>query len=533
MFLLPFLLVRLRVEWPDLMETVPFENPIDHFNQSDTRTFKHRAYESMDYVTGDKFDYAFVSVGGEGPLEEGSVTWGSMMEVAKNLSVAYFGLEHRFFGKTQPFPGNGLTPGNLTYLTIDQALADLANFIEKRVKGHERASENVRVITVGGSYPGALSSWFRLKYPHLAWASWASSAPVEIKNDFIEYDRHVANQVKNVSQECFDRLMPSLKRIESAIKSQDPQKVLDMKRELGFYDDQYDVSVLYVVVDILSALVQYNSIYKLLNDMCDSFTGDVEVDWKQFKVAINKTLEKMHQPHIGDADLLMANDTSVDSPLHDSRAWQYMTCTQVGWFQTASGDMRSDWVNLSYFSYICDQLFGVKTLPNEREMNNKYGGKTPGSVKVFFLNGGVDPWSTMSVLTPDESLLRPSVIIDGESHCSDLYNVSPDDSPALANAKQMIVNQSIAWFTDINCTGKCGAHGRCSINGCICESGYGGTFCDIEVKSKFAFDVAVICGVSIPTVIVVIIIFSLWLCVYRPRQRASHAMMTTIDKYTD
>jgi len=35
-----------------------------------------------------------------------------------------------------------------------------------------------KTIVIGGSYPGALSAWFRDKYPNIATASWAASAVV-------------------------------------------------------------------------------------------------------------------------------------------------------------------------------------------------------------------------------------------------------------------------------------------------------------------------------------------------------------------
>ena len=39
-------------------------------------------------------------------------------------------------------------------------------------------------ITVGGSYPGAMSAWFRYKYPHLTAGSLASSAVINAIKDF-------------------------------------------------------------------------------------------------------------------------------------------------------------------------------------------------------------------------------------------------------------------------------------------------------------------------------------------------------------
>ena len=45
------------------------------------------------------------------------------------------------------------------------------------------------MIVIGGSYPGALSAWFKYKYPHIADGAWASSAVIKAVEDFFEYDK--------------------------------------------------------------------------------------------------------------------------------------------------------------------------------------------------------------------------------------------------------------------------------------------------------------------------------------------------------
>ena len=71
---------------------------------------------------------------------------------------------------------------NLKYLSSEQALADLANFIVYQKKAMNLTKN--KWIVFGGSYPGNLASWFRLKYPHLAYGAVASSAPILSKMNF-------------------------------------------------------------------------------------------------------------------------------------------------------------------------------------------------------------------------------------------------------------------------------------------------------------------------------------------------------------
>ena len=77
----------------------------------------------------------------------------------------------------------------MVHLTSEQALSDLAYFIQQMRNTHtHKITDNTPFITVGGSYPGALSAWFRYKYPHLTIGAIASSAVVLDVENFRDYD---------------------------------------------------------------------------------------------------------------------------------------------------------------------------------------------------------------------------------------------------------------------------------------------------------------------------------------------------------
>lgn len=64
-------------------------------------------------------------------------------------------------------------------LTVEQAMADLARFLMwVKETGQHKVNLNNPWIIVGGSYAGAVSAWFREKYPYLVIGAWASSPVV-------------------------------------------------------------------------------------------------------------------------------------------------------------------------------------------------------------------------------------------------------------------------------------------------------------------------------------------------------------------
>lgn len=156
----------------------------------------------------------FVSIGGEAAMKGISSGRGWLLQLAQEFSALVISVEHRFYGVSQPFgfDENSYSTDNLKYLTADQALEDLATIIQALKTNSTLInlfgiSERNPFITVGGSYPGALSAWFRAKYPHLTAGALASSAVVNAIVDFSEYDFQVYNSTLEVNEECPSNIM--------------------------------------------------------------------------------------------------------------------------------------------------------------------------------------------------------------------------------------------------------------------------------------------------------------------------------------
>ena len=98
-------------------------------------------------------------------------------------------LEHRYYGRSQPF--NTWTTSNLQYLSSKQAINDLANFVVA-FRNQLEASHNVtgtKIFNIGCSYSGALSAWFRLKFPHITVGAISSSGVVNAILDFTAFGK--------------------------------------------------------------------------------------------------------------------------------------------------------------------------------------------------------------------------------------------------------------------------------------------------------------------------------------------------------
>ena len=61
-------------------------------------------------------------------------------------------------------------------------------------------------VVIGGSYPGALSAWFKSKYPNAAKAAWSSSGVIHVFQDFYQNDLDVMLTTNMSDPDCPHRI---------------------------------------------------------------------------------------------------------------------------------------------------------------------------------------------------------------------------------------------------------------------------------------------------------------------------------------
>ena len=152
---------------------------LDHFNLLENQTWSQRYWIVSDYYKPEINGPVFFYICGEYTCPGLPNYRLFPLELAEEFGALIVVLEHRFYGLSQPFGNGDLTVDRLTYLTVDQGLYDLAYFMNWiRTSGNFNVSESTKFATIGGSYPGALSAWFREKFPYLTVGALASSAVV-------------------------------------------------------------------------------------------------------------------------------------------------------------------------------------------------------------------------------------------------------------------------------------------------------------------------------------------------------------------
>lgn len=429
---------------------------LDHFAPENSPKFAQRYFEFLDYFDA-PHGPIFLIICGENIC--GGILNDYIAVLGKRFGAALVTLEHRYYGYSYPF--SNLATENLKYLTSKQALFDLATFrnyyqdqINKKYN-LSRTAEN-SWINFGGSYAGALSAWFRLKFPHLTRGSLASSAVVHAIEDYTEYDMQVAESVGPSCKEA-------LQKFKTVVNEYLRKNATYVKSIFNAQMIEKDTDFLSLLADSTGVAVQYGFHEVLCRPLVDSFQSGNNV-LNAYQDYLRTTVYGKLGVSPRDYDREHIKNAISAGPESGGRLWAYQFCTEFGFLQIAPANdsVRFSQLNKEYYLDLCNYMFGKGTNPKADVTNLYYGGSRIAGSRIFFTNGSKDPWRHASKQVSTSA--EPAFVIKCKNcgHCVDLsgcpqFPFNPEGNASLCEprdsideARKLITEYIELWLSDPN-----------------------------------------------------------------------------------
>ncbi|XP_065079525.1 putative serine protease K12H4.7 [Ochlerotatus camptorhynchus] len=433
-----------------------FRTRLDHFNPQNRATFEFEYYSNdAHYSPGGPI---FIVVGGSFPLNSYFIEHGHFHDIASYEHAWLFSNEHRFYGHSIPTPD--LEVENLRYLTVEQAMVDLAEWVH-HLRHNVVRDDNARVILLGWGYSGAIATWMRQRYPHLVDGAWISSGQVEARFNFKEYAMEIGELIReHGSNECYSQIWRAFRTAENLLDVGLNTTVTELFNtcEPIDTDTMLDVETFFFhVKTALQSAILDDLDTESTTKLCEKLYNSTETtDLHIIGAWVQEHYDYLNcMPFDFDAAVRTLKYTDNEYPensVYGLRARTYQLCTEFGWFLTAdSPDQPFGYrVTQYFFLNICKAVFG-EWLTSEVVVdgvhltNMHFGGQNPRISNVLFTNGGYDPSRDVSI-TEYYQAGSSAMVIPGYFHTEDLYSISGYDSPAMLEAKHYVQLFIESWL---------------------------------------------------------------------------------------
>lgn len=429
---------RMPLQFTDSIHQETFAQLIDHQNSA-LGTFAQRYF--IDETYGKEANApVFLYICGESACSKRALN-GAIRNYARKHHAKLVALEHRYYGES--LPQSTFSTADLSYLTTEAALEDLAYF-QQNIS--QRTNWQGKWVAFGGSYPGSLSAYYRLKHPELVVGALASSAPVMAKEDFIEYDAHVTAVA---GPTCANQMRAVVDQVEATLDNDVALQQMKVLFDAADVNDPIDF--LYLIADVGAAAIQYgmhDSFCTSLSSHATPLEGYADFANKLYKMMGANAVEMTAQGALS----IKPEDYPAGVGM---RQWYYQSCKEYGYWQNAhhnpSQSTRSARINLDYHHHICQRLFGFEVPVDTQLINQTYylPLMSDSASRIFFTNGQNDPWSTLSLAEKNGNAGNINLtyqLIDGAAHCDDLRTPKAEDSEALKTARNTTDELLTLWL---------------------------------------------------------------------------------------
>ncbi|RXW19276.1 hypothetical protein EST38_g6579 [Candolleomyces aberdarensis] len=435
---------------PDYDVLYEFDQLIDHNNAS-RGTFKMRYYHTWEYYRegGPIILYVLGEEGIDVNRGERSLTNATIPgAIAQATNGAVVVVEHRFYGKSKPFPD--LSANSLRFHTISQALEDFVYFalnVKLAMPGGD--GEGIRPdrspwIFVGGSYSGALAAFIMEQYPGIFWAAYASSAAVQPKIDFWQYWSPIE---QHMPANCTADVKAVVSLIDGVIDSGNQTRMTEIKTQfglgsLGTIDFVNTINIPFRTWQALQPASARNSIIYPFCDALETRGGQVAgAEGWGAQIALPKYAEFSRT-----AIAYLCGNTTTEA----------LQCNEAGWFQPGppnGGGIVSKHFNVQAWATFCSEAFPGTFTNSLTEFQarvdvtlQQYNGWNTMANRVFVVNGRRDPWLEVTLSATEVNAsgtdLRPIYLTNG-FHGSDISHANAVVEPSVGE----VWNQALTTFS--------------------------------------------------------------------------------------
>ncbi|KXX79502.1 putative serine protease EDA2 [Madurella mycetomatis] len=495
-----------------------FQQLIDHSNP-DLGTFSQRYWWNSTFWEGPGSPVVIFNPG-EAPAEyyTGFLTNRTITGLyAQAIGAAIILIEHRYWGDSSPF--QVLDTQNLTYLTLENAVADMVHFARNVRLPFDPSgatnSPNAPWINVGGSYSGALAAWIDKLSPGTFWAHHASSAPVQAIRDFWAYFQPIQ---EGMPKNCSNSMTSIAKHVDQVLGRKDETETLKLKTMFGLEQLEHDDDFASYVALLPPELSQTFSTFF---EMCDTIEGtrpveievpdasttapnvifdsaaaDVEkalanyASWYKNEYLVgtcnNYGYDDWSDPH----SVACYDSYNETSPIFKdysvgnrwNRQWFWMLCNQPFFYWQTGAPPKtpsivSRYITPEYMERQCHLLFppqgnatfGAAAGKTEVMLNEMTDGWFVNTTRLIWLDGEFDPWRSASVSSvfrpggPQRSIPEtPVFLVPGARHCNDLTTASGASNEDMRRVQLRAIAKMVEWvveFYDLKERGEIGEDG--------------------------------------------------------------------------
>jgi pimeloyl-ACP methyl ester carboxylesterase len=478
-----------------------FDTIVDHYNFKPTAepTFPLRFLVNDQYYHNASSPVLFYA-GNEADIFQFVNNSGFLWETAQQFQAMIVFAEHRYYGKSFPFgsPEAALSPQNISYLTVEQAMADF-NLLQLHIRQTWNMTRDTAFVVAGGSYGGNLALWLRLKNPNL-WAGAIASSATPLKHLLREsnaFNRIVAEVYGNVTSTCPNLIRQGWQELYADAKTRQGRQRIQADLKLCHVPEDADPQDIADEIHgwisgALETMVQYGYPYPT------NFFAPVP--GYPFRVACHNMLQQdsglraltaaaqVYYNYTGQAgdcfdwlsSLTMSQKDNKGNNVmrpsgaaqywnrlgqmqrgsllhathlqdHTGTAWGYQCCTEA--YQPMPTNGITDFElpyqpnQTEYFERCKRQWDGTVPRPNWEETMFMNDDIQAGS-NIFLASGQLDPWRAAGIQSvplgaPDSIIVR---IIENGAHHFDLRSSHPLDPPSVIQVRKEELAAMEKWI---------------------------------------------------------------------------------------